>query len=48
MPQLVPFYFLNTLTFGITAISFIVYYSSTFILPNMTRTYMSRTIVTKT
>ena len=47
MPQLVPFYFLNLLTFGIFAISFIVYYSSTFILPNILRLYISRLIVTK-
>ena len=47
MPQLVPFYFLNLLTFGILAISILLYLVSTIILPNILRLLVARTLITK-
>ena len=47
MPQLVPFYFMHHLTFGILGIFTLVYLSSSFILPNLLRLLVARTIITK-
>ncbi|YP_001621425.1 ATPase subunit 8 (mitochondrion) [Debaryomyces hansenii] len=47
MPQLVPFYFTNLLTFGMLAISMLLYLVSTIILPNILRLLVARTTMTK-
>lgn len=47
MPQLVPFYFLNLLTFGIIAITFLLYFVSTILLPNILRLLIARIIIVK-
>lgn len=47
MPQLVPFYFLNLLTFGILAIGILLYLISTILLPNIVRLLLARTIIVK-
>lgn len=47
MPQLVPFYFLNLLTFGILALTLLIYFVSTLILPNILRLLLARTIIVK-
>lgn len=47
MPQLVPFYFMNLLTFGILAIVVLLYIISTIILPNILKLLIARTIIVK-
>lgn len=47
MPQLVPFYFLNLLTFGIIAIAVLLYVVSTIILPNILRLLVARILIAK-
>lgn len=47
MPQLVPFYFLNLLTFGIIAIAFLLIVISTYILPNILRLLIARILIVK-
>lgn len=47
MPQLVPFYFLNLLTFGIIAITFLLYFVATILLPNILRLLIARIIIVK-
>jgi len=47
MPQLVPFYFMNLLTFGILSISLILYIVSTYILPEIIRLLIARMIIVK-
>ncbi|CAH2356105.1 ATP synthase protein 8 (mitochondrion) [[Candida] railenensis] len=47
MPQLVPFYFMNLLTFGILAISIILFVVSTYILPEIMRLLIARMIIVK-
>jgi F-type H+-transporting ATPase subunit 8 len=47
MPQLVPFYFLNLLTFGIIALSILLYIISTTILPNILRLLIARILIIK-
>uniref|UniRef100_A0A291F811 ATP synthase protein 8 n=1 Tax=[Candida] psychrophila TaxID=45577 RepID=A0A291F811_9ASCO len=47
MPQLVPFYFTNLLTFGILAMSMLLYLISTIVLPNILRLLVARTTITK-
>jgi len=47
MPQLVPFYFMNLLTFGILAISIILFIVSTYILPEIIRLLIARMIIVK-
>lgn len=47
MPQLVPFYFMNLLTFGILAISIILFVVSTYILPEIIRLLIARMIIVK-
>lgn len=47
MPQLVPFYFLNLLTFGILALAFLLYFVSTILLPNILRLLIARIIIVK-
>lgn len=45
MPQLVPFYFMNLLTWGVAIISIVVYIVSTIILPNILRLLIARNII---
>ncbi|CAN3377468.1 ATP synthase F0 subunit 8 (mitochondrion) [Diutina rugosa] len=47
MPQLVPFYFLNLLIFGILALGILIYFVSTILLPNILRLLLARTIIVK-
>lgn len=47
MPQLVPFYFLNLLTFGILAIALLLFFVSTLILPNILRLLIARILIVK-
>lgn len=47
MPQLVPFYFLNLLTFGILAISILLFIVSKTILPNILRLLIARILIIK-
>lgn len=47
MPQLVPFYFLNLLTFGILALTLLLYFVSTILLPNILRLLIARIIIVK-
>nr|CBM41829.1 ATP synthase subunit 8 [Millerozyma farinosa] len=47
MPQLVPFYFLNLLTFGMTTMSMLLYFVSTKLLPSMLRLLMARMLMIK-
>ena len=47
MPQLVPFYFLNLLTFGILAIALLLFFISTLILPNILRLLIARILIVK-
>lgn len=45
MPQLVPFYFVNLLTFGILTITFLLYIVSTKLLPNIVKLLLTRSII---
>lgn len=47
MPQLVPFYFMNLLTFGILGLSIILFIVSTRILPEILRLLVARMIIVK-
>lgn len=47
MPQLVPFYFLNLLTFGIITISILLYFASTKLLPAILRLLVARILIVK-
>ncbi len=47
MPQLVPFYFMNEITFAFAIIVIIVYLSSKYILPRFVRLFLCRILVTK-
>lgn len=47
MPQLVPFYFMNLLTFGILSISLLLYIVSTRILPEIIKLLIARMIIVK-
>jgi F-type H+-transporting ATPase subunit 8 len=47
MPQLIPFYFLHIIFFGIIALSTLIYLSCRFILPAIIKLYLSRVIITK-
>lgn len=47
MPQLVPFYFLNLLTFGILTISILLYFVSTKLLPSILRLLIARILIIK-
>lgn len=47
MPQLIPFYFLNLLTFGILTISVLVYLVSTRILPQILKLLIARMLIVK-
>ncbi|YP_004021593.1 Atp8p (mitochondrion) [Candida jiufengensis] len=47
MPQLVPFYFMNLLTGGVLAISLVLYFVATILLPNILRLLIARNMIVK-
>ena len=47
MPQLIPFFFVNEITFGFVIIAMTVYLLSKFILPRFVRLFLSRTFILK-
>jgi F-type H+-transporting ATPase subunit 8 len=47
MPQLVPFYFINEITFAFAIIIITVYMLSKYILPRFVRLFLSRTFISK-
>lgn len=47
MPQLVPFYFLHLLTFGIFTLVVLVYILSKYLLPNILRLFLARVLIVK-
>nr|CCW77436.1 putative ATP synthase, subunit 8 [Lachancea dasiensis] len=47
MPQLVPFYFLNQLTYGFLLITVLLVLFSQFLLPRILRLYVSRLFISK-
>nr|QCW06956.1 ATP synthase F0 subunit 8 [Drechslerella brochopaga] len=42
MPQLVPFYFINQVTFVFIILMILIYVFSKFILPHIVRTFITR------
>jgi len=47
MPQLIPFYFFNELTYTFAIIAITVYILSKYILPRFVRLFLSRTFILK-
>lgn len=47
MPQLVPFYYLHLLTFGITTLVILIFITSKYLLPNILRLLIARVIITR-
>nr|AGS44201.1 ATP synthase F0 subunit 8 [Cyberlindnera suaveolens] len=47
MPQLVPFYFLNQLTYGFILIVILLVLFSQFLLPRILRLYVTRLFISK-
>lgn len=47
MPQLVPFYFINEVTFTFALVAVTVYMLSKYILPRFVRLFLSRTFISK-
>ncbi len=47
MPQLVPFYFLNQLTYGFALIIILLVLFAQFFLPRIARLYVTRFFITK-
>jgi hypothetical protein len=47
MPQLVPFYFINQVTFGFILLTIMIFFFSKYILPRFVRLFLSRTFITK-
>jgi len=47
MPQLVPFYFINQVTFTFVLLTVLLYILSKHILPRFVRLFLSRVFVTK-
>ncbi|RYE15260.1 MAG: hypothetical protein EOP34_03900 [Rickettsiales bacterium] len=47
MPQLLPFYFVNQLSFALLGLFIIVYVMSRFILPAFTELFVTRMYITK-
>jgi len=47
MPQLVPFYFINQVTFAFILLIVMVYVFSKYILPRFVRLFMSRMFISK-
>nr|YP_009629614.1 ATP synthase F0 subunit 8 [Lecanora cinereofusca]QBP39499.1 ATP synthase F0 subunit 8 [Lecanora cinereofusca] len=47
MPQLVPFYFLNQITFAFILLIVMIYVFSKYILPRVVRLFATRVFITK-
>jgi len=47
MPQLVPFYFINQVTFAFILLIVMIYVFSKYILPRFVRLFMSRMFISK-
>ena len=47
MPQLIPFYFINEVTFTFAIIAITVYLLTKYILPRFVRLFLSRTFISK-
>lgn len=47
MPQLVPFYFVNEVTFTFLTLILLIYVFSKYILPRIVLTFTTRTYITK-
>lgn len=47
MPQLVPFYYLHLLTFGITTLVILIFITSKYLLPNILRLLIARVLITR-
>lgn len=47
MPQLVPFYFINQVTFAFILLVVMIYVFSKFILPRFVRLFISRIFISK-
>jgi F-type H+-transporting ATPase subunit 8 len=47
MPQLVPFYFVNQVTFAFTFLIIILYVLSKYVLPRFVRLFISRIFISK-
>nr|YP_009919752.1 Atp8 [Metschnikowia hawaiiensis]QMQ98377.1 Atp8 [Metschnikowia hawaiiensis]QMQ98391.1 Atp8 [Metschnikowia hawaiiensis] len=47
MPQLVPFYFLHLLTFGMLMLTMLMFMTSKYLLPNILRLLLARNIMIK-
>ena len=47
MPQLVPFFFVNEITYTFVIIALTVYILSKYILPRFVRLFLSRTFISK-
>ena len=47
MPQLIPFYFVNEVTFTFAVIAISVYMLSKYILPRFVRLFISRVFISK-
>ncbi|YP_011104936.1 ATP synthase F0 subunit 8 (mitochondrion) [Schizosaccharomyces pombe] len=45
MPQLVPFYFINILSFGFLIFTVLLYISSVYVLPRYNELFISRSII---
>jgi F-type H+-transporting ATPase subunit 8 len=47
MPQLIPFYFINEVTFGFIVYIIMIFLFSKYILPKLIRLYLGRTLIVK-
>lgn len=47
MPQLIPFYFINQVTFAFALIVIMIYVFSKFILPRFVRLFITRIFISK-
>ena len=47
MPQLVPFYFINQVTFAFILLILMIYVFSKYILPRFVRLFLSRMFISK-
>jgi F-type H+-transporting ATPase subunit 8 len=47
MPQLVPFFFMNQVTFAFTLIAVLIYVFSKYILPRFVRLFATRVFISK-
>ncbi|RYE15964.1 MAG: hypothetical protein EOP34_00915 [Rickettsiales bacterium] len=47
MPQLVPFFFINQVTFAFTILVVMIYVFSKYVLPRFVRLFLSRVFISK-